>query len=256
MSELYDRAEIYDLLENEERHQGYRRHWESILSGKSIRTVLDVSIGTGNLTLPLAELGMELFGSDLSEAMLERCKEKAQKKGLTVDLRPCDFRTLGRHFRQTFDLVASTGNSLPHVKNEDVFTALEQMDALVRPGGYLYFDTRNWDKILETRLRFYLYNPTFLNGVRINLIQVWDYLPDGSMCFNLLYTFERDGHIFRKEKFEEHYFPIRRRLLLDKLERLGYREIQVFPFPAGAEPADATDAGWYCVIAKKQEDTP
>ena len=45
-----------------------------------------------------------------------------------------------------FDCVASTGNSLPHVNNDDVLTALEQMNSLVKKGGYLYLDTRNWEK--------------------------------------------------------------------------------------------------------------
>ena len=31
-----------------------------------------------------------------------------------------------------FDCVASTGNSLPHVNNDDVLTALEQMNSLVK----------------------------------------------------------------------------------------------------------------------------
>lgn len=53
------------------------------------------------------------------------------------------------------------------------------MDRLVRPDGYLYLDTRNWDKILEDRQRFYRYHPVFHGTDRINLIQIWDYPDDG-----------------------------------------------------------------------------
>ena len=66
MGSLYDRADIYDLLETEERFALYRRHWERVLEGTGIRSLLDVSIGSGCVTLPLAELGVELWGSDLS----------------------------------------------------------------------------------------------------------------------------------------------------------------------------------------------
>jgi len=90
-------------------------------------------------------------------------------------------------FHKQFDCVASTGNSLPYVRNDEVMDVISQMDALVRPGGYLYLDLRNWDLIQKTRQRFYLYNPVFDNDIRINLTQAWDYYEDGTMDFNLLF---------------------------------------------------------------------
>ena len=125
------------------------------------------------------------------------------------------------------------------------------MDRLVRPGGYLYFDVRNWDKILRERNRFYLYNPFFDGETRINLIQVWDYHEDDTMTFNLLYTFERENRIFQKEKFEEHYIPIRRELLLDKVREMGYEEIRIMNFPAIFENVSVDETDWYCVMARK-----
>lgn len=252
MSNLYERTDIYDLLENEERHREVRRHWEKVLEGKNIHTMLDVSIGTGNLTLPAAELGVKLSGSDLSSAMLRKCEEKAQAKSLEIDLRESDFRELKQNFSETYDCVASTGNSIPYVTNEEAEAVLEQMDALVKSGGYLYFDMRNWDKILEKRQRFYLYNPVFDGDTRINFLQVWDYNADESMTFHLLYLFEKDGKIFQKEHFEEHYFPIKRLRLLEKLESMGYRKLQVMCYPAYFEEVGPDKADWYCVIAQKE----
>lgn len=251
MASVYDRADIYDLLEDEGRYQVYRKHWEKVFEDRKIETLLDVSIGSGNVTLPVTDLGIRLSGSDLSETMLKRCREKAEAGNLDVDLKCCDFRTAADHFPEKFDCVASTGNSLPYVSNEDVLKTLEQMDSLVKPGGYLYFDTRNWDRILRERNRFYLYNPFFDGDTRINLIQVWDYLEDNTMIFNLLYTFEKDNKIFRKEKFEEHYIPIKRELLLGKVRRMGYGEIRVMNFPAVFENADVNETEWYCVMARK-----
>lgn len=250
MGTIYDRADIYDLMENEEHFAAYRRHWERVLAGTGVRSLLDVSVGSGGVTLPLAGLGVALSGSDLSGAMLERCREKAAARGIPVELRRGDFRDLSCWAGRKFDCVASTGNSLAYVTNSEIPGVLARMDAMVKEGGYLYFDTRNWDRILQERQRFYLYNPFFHGEDRVNLVQVWDYNPDGSMAFNLLYTFERDNKIFQKEKFEEHYHPIPRQLLLDGLEKLGYREVRQLPFPAFAE-GDAERADWYCVIAGK-----
>lgn len=251
MASVYDRADIYDLLENESRGEVYRKHWEKIFEGRKIGTLLDVSIGSGNVTLPLAKLGIRLSGSDLSETMLDKCRQKAKDRGLDAELKRCDFRRVADAFTEKFDCVASTGNSLPYVSNEEVLKTLEQMDRLVKPGGYLYFDVRNWDKILRERNRFYLYNPFFDGDTRINLIQVWDYHEDDTMTFNLLYTFERENRIFQKEKFEEHYIPIRRELLLGKVREMGYEEIRIMNFPAIFENVSVDETDWYCVIARK-----
>ena len=110
---------------------------------------------------------------------------------------------------------------------------------------------RSWDRILQERNRFYLYNPFFDGDTRINLVQVWDYLEGGDMLFHLLYTFERENRIFQKETFDEHYFPVARQLLLDKLRALGYGQIRQSCFPS-LLGQDAESAEWYCVLAKKE----
>lgn len=250
MEKLYDRADIYDLLENEERYTAIKRHWETLLAGKNIHTLLDVSIGSGNLTLPLLDLGIQLSGSDLSEAMLRKCQKKAAVRGRALNLHICDFRNLTEYFQETFDCVASTGNSLGYVTNAEVLQVLEQMDALINPGGYLYVDLRNWDKIIKTKQRFYTYDPAFDGDTRINLVQIWDHYEDGSMDFNLLYTFERDNHIVQKEEFSEHYYPVTQKLLLDKLIDMGYTDIDIRMHPAQFGPY-IPRCDWYCLIARK-----
>lgn len=251
MANLYDRADIYDLFDNEDRYRSYKRHWERILRGKDISSLLDVSIGSGNVTLPLAELGITLCGSDLSGSMLENCARKTAQRGFEIELKHSDFRNLSCWEARKFDCVASTGNSLPHVDNHDMLKALEQMDALVREDGWLYFDIRNWDRILRERNRFYLYNPMFRNDTRINVVQVWDYHEDMSMTFNLLYAFEKENKILQKEIFEEQYYPIKKDKILEKLKELGYAKIELMCFPAFFENVDADKAEWYCAMAQK-----
>lgn len=253
MEKLYDRVDIYDLLQTEQKNAFVKQNWETVLAGKNIQTLLDVSIGSGNLTLPLLDLGISVSGSDLSENMLQKCREKAAAKGQAIDLRVSDFRELTKHISGQFDCVASTGNSLPYVTNKEVLSVLEQMDKLVRPGGYLYFDVRNWDRILRTRQRFYLYNPVFHGDIRINLVQAWDYNADGTMDFNLLFTFEKENKIVQKEVFQEHYHPISQVLLMDKLKEMGYDSPELYCMPAYIGAFDKEKHDWYSVIARKPE---
>ena len=252
MSHLYDRADIYDLIENEKRTEITRNDWKEFLGDRPIHTLLDVSIGTGSMTLPLQELSIEICGSDLSEAMLSRCRDKAVAKQQPIELKCCDFRDLSVWEDRQFDCVASTGNALAYVSNEDVLKALESMDAHVKPGGYLCYDSRNWEKIRREKQRFYLYNPFFHNGTRVNLVQVWDHNPDGSITFNLLYTFEQENRIVQKEIFEEHYNPFPLSIITKKLAELGYGSVSLRPFPCSFPETDFEKIDWYRIIAQKQ----
>lgn len=252
MHQLYDRADIYDLIESEARMEITRNDWKNLLAGKAIQTFLDVSIGTGGMTLPLQELGIEVYGSDLSDSMLERCRKKALKKQKPLELRCCDFRDLSVWGGKHFDCVASTGNSLAYVSNDDILKVLEEMDAHVRHGGYICFDSRNWEKIKQEKQRFYLYNPFFHGEDRINLVQVWDHNPDGTITFNLLYTFERDNRIFQKEIFVEQYHPFRLELVERKLRKMGYGSLKLTPVPDNHSEADLSKTEWYRMIAHKE----
>ena len=253
MSSIYDRTDIYDLLEDQTHWSAYKKHWKTLLQGKNVHSFLDVSIGSGSVTLPLCELGVQLAGSDLSEEMIRKCKEKASAAGYEIELRSCDFRKLSCWEGKQFDCVASTGNSLPHVNNDDVLTALEQMNSLVKKGGYLYLDTRNWEKILNEKRRFYLYNPVFAKKCRVNLVQVWDYSPEDTITFNLLYTFEKENQIVQREIFEEKYYPIKKEMILSKLKMMGYTNISVYCFPSYFKMPEFELVDWYCIMAKKND---
>lgn len=144
-------------------------------------------------------MNITLSGSDLSEEMLKKCGSKAEKMGYSIELKCSDFRDLSCWNGNTYDFVASTGNSLPYVNNSDVLHVLEQMDSFVKVGGYLYLDTRNWELMLKDKPRFYLYDPLFDGENRVNTVQVWDYNPDDSMTFNILYTFEKNQNISKRK---------------------------------------------------------
>ena len=251
MGKLYERDDIYDLLENESRDKITQKHYETVFSGKDIRTLLDVSIGTGSMTLPLANLGIQISGSDLSKQMLIKCQKKCHSRNIPITLKHSDFRHVADIFQEQFDCVCSTGNSLGYVSNEDVLHTLEQMDFLVKSGGYIYLDLRNWDMILKDKPRYYLYNPAFIGDTRINLMQFWDYLSDGSIDFNLLYTFEQKNRIVQKEHFIEHYIPIKRQLIINKLTDLGYHKIETMLMPAHFGSFDPDTSDWYCIVAQK-----
>ena len=253
MADLYDFPDIYDERFTDRANQAYKSHYEKMLAGKDIRTVLDCSFGTGNLTFPLAELGYEVSGSDISGSMLEKAREKAAAKGFQIPLTQCAFRELSQHFSTQFDCVMSTGSAFGHVSNEDVARTIREMDKLVRFGGYLYYDSRNWEMELKNKNRF-KWTPPFFgeDGLRINCVQDWDYHPDGTISINILHGYERDGKIFDSNNFTEHLTPFSIGLACETLKELGYGEPVIKPCPwFNDKPLEET--GWYCLMAQKPE---
>ena len=250
MEILYEDAELYDVIYDDQRNNQIKHLWEHMnLAEYGIKKIHDCSIGTGQLTIPLSMLGYEVSGSDVSYDMLEKCKKNAKQYGVDIALTQCDFRELTKHVSGNFDCVMSTGNSLAHVENKDVLYTLHEMDKLVKPKGYIYFDLRNWDFILQKHQRFYFYNPFYVGEQRINLIQVWDYNLDGTITFNLVYSFEKDKQIVDKKISSVYYYPINREMIMNELKEMGYTIIFEKPYPDRDEKIDNCD--WYQILAQK-----
>ena len=77
MASVYDRTDIYDLFDSPKKDAQTLSHWQTVFDGMPIRSALDVSIGTGSLTLPLGQLGVSLYGSDLSDTPATSCSSSA-----------------------------------------------------------------------------------------------------------------------------------------------------------------------------------
>ena len=102
--------------------------------------ILDLCCGTGIVTVPLADTGLEVVGVDISEAMLEQAKTKVEgQKNLTFHLQDAlEFST-----PQRFALVLMTGNAFQcFLTDNDLTTLFAKVHTLLNPGGVFIFDTR------------------------------------------------------------------------------------------------------------------
>ena len=73
----------------------------------------------------------------------------------------------------------------------------------------------------------------------------------GFGVYGMIRSFEKDNQIFQKEIFEECYHPIGKEILINKLQEMGYTDIEIKCFPAYFEMIEFERIEWYCVIAKK-----
>ncbi len=98
--------------------------------------VLDVGCGTGRLLLDYLQQGIDMDGVDNSPEMLELCREKAAKQGLSPRLYQQYMEELDLPRRYQTILIPSSSLQLV-IEPERVARAMERLCAHLKPGGEL-----------------------------------------------------------------------------------------------------------------------
>jgi ubiquinone/menaquinone biosynthesis C-methylase UbiE len=104
------------------------------------RRILDLATGTGTIALLLAQRGYRVTGVDISEAMLERAREKAAAMGLEVQFLRRDAAELDLP-AGSFDAAVSLYDSLNYILEvERLQRAFDGVVQALAPGGLFIFD--------------------------------------------------------------------------------------------------------------------
>jgi SAM-dependent methyltransferase len=143
---LYQDPELYDLMfsagQRERAIAAERFYVEE--AGRNRGRVLELACGTGRLTIPIAQSGVEIVGADLSSSMLAQAREKAAAAGVAIQFVEADMRRSNLAGRFATILIA--GNSLLHMLTiEELRCCLGGVRRHLAPGGRLVFDVSKWD---------------------------------------------------------------------------------------------------------------
>lgn len=134
---LYNRPDLYDLMAPR----------DAVLERFYVETacerggcVLDLACGSGRLTVPLAQAGLEVVGADLSSAMLERARNHARAHAVEPGFVQLDMREFDLGGR-TFDTIIVAMNSVLHLHSLDDFKGFfGSVSRHLSPAGRLVFD--------------------------------------------------------------------------------------------------------------------
>jgi SAM-dependent methyltransferase len=148
VSDFYDHPELYDALLPVGAHVPFYVD----LARQQGGGVLELACGTGQITIPIAELGLPTVGLDRSHAMLTVARQRASAARAAVSWVQGDMRdfALGRHF----DLIFVARNSLLHLlSTTDLVAALTAVRRHLTPDGVFAFDIFNPNPRLLARPR-------------------------------------------------------------------------------------------------------
>ena len=193
--------------------------------GADVSSVLDVSCGIGTQSLGLAQLGYEVTASDLSPDEVQRAKQEAKARGLSITFSAADMREAHTHHARQFDLVISCDNAVPHLlSDEDILAAFRQMCECTRPGGGGIVSVRDYENEDLTKTQVKPYGIREEEGVRWILFQVWE--PQGPTYDLTIYFVEDRGDPqCRTHALRFTYNTIGIPKLMDLMAQAGFVEV-------------------------------
>lgn len=104
--------------------------------------ILELACGTGRITIPLAQEGFEITGLDISQAMLEQARLKADRAGVKVQWLEGDCRSYNLDRR--FKLVFFPFNAMAHIHDlESQEELFERIHEHLEANGRFVFDWFN-----------------------------------------------------------------------------------------------------------------
>ena len=139
VAENYDR--YLEVMYSEfDAHEGFQDFYLELAKKYGQGGVIDIACGTGAVLLYLAERGIEIDGTDLSEEMCKVATSKAVAKKLDLNIFPADMTKFDSGRKYSLAIIARSGfMHLPSSKLQK--EALLNIKDSLLPGGILTFNT-------------------------------------------------------------------------------------------------------------------
>ena len=165
-------GEYYDLMYAAQgRKAGIYRSdvadaFTNLISSRGSKNILDCACGTGDPIIGVALKlsadqcdSVRITACDASEKMIYKCNNNAIVEGITVNgtedftspsihiIQSCWDELLEKFGTNRFDMVMCVGHGFFHlISRQKMISALRSMTEVLKPGGYVVFDVKRWDK--------------------------------------------------------------------------------------------------------------
>ncbi|MCE5343137.1 MAG: class I SAM-dependent methyltransferase [Eubacteriales bacterium] len=248
-------ASVYDRLMVDVDYPAWAAYYQSLLSLYGLRTgkVCECACGTGGLTIPLAGMGYQMTGVDLSEEMLFEASQKSRRAGTMIPFVRQDMRALRLHRRMDGVLCTCDGvNYLPSA--DDVLAFFLAAWTALDPGGVLAFDVSTPYKLKN------ILGNRFIGDETAEIAYLWKntYHPENESVYMDLSVFTHtQGENYQRISERQIQYAYSQEALTALLAQAGFTAIRVFG-NATFIPPKPTAQRWHFAACKPQAapDTP
>ena len=173
LHDYQDVAENYDrylevMYAHDDHHEHFQEFYLNLARKYGSGGVVDVACGTGAVLRYLAERGIDVDGTDLSEAMCRVSGEKAKALGLSLNIIPADMTKFSSGRKYSLAIIARSG--FMHLPDQELqIAALKNLREQLLPDGILTLNTFDpWPPIqaaqMQTSPEDYSFRLEYVNG--------------------------------------------------------------------------------------------
>ncbi|MDA8235275.1 MAG: methyltransferase domain-containing protein [Clostridia bacterium] len=215
--------------------------------GVKPRRVLDLGCGTGNVSLPLAQRGLDVVAVDLSPDMLAVADQKAFEQGLKVSFVQQDMRQLA--LPGSFDTILSMCDSLNYITEASELAEVFCRAAnLLNPGGLFIFDLNTPYKLAE------VFGDSTFTLLGEDVAYIWEnnYLSEKGICqMDVTFFVREDNGLYRRfteEHTEKGYGSDE---IVEMIEKAGLEFLDSFAELTFNPPGPSTERVYYLAAKPK-----
>ena len=142
-----------EFIDWEKRRAGEDNFLINQFHTRKVKKVFDASLGDGCDSIYLLKQCFDVTSNEIDKIFLDKALENAKVENVELKILSLDWRKLDTKIpAESFDVVILLGNSLTYLFNEkDQLETLRQFKRILRNGGVLIIDERNYQYILDNR---------------------------------------------------------------------------------------------------------
>lgn len=156
----------------------------------TITTILDCTCGIGIQSMSLAQEGLIVTGSDISQNELDVATKESHKRNLDIEFILADCRYLEKSINKMYDAVISIDSALPHLMTKNNFLlAFHSIYNRLHKGGVFISSYRDYELLQKTKPNMaYPVRFNTENGIEYVILRKWKW--EGEIIFSKQYVIE------------------------------------------------------------------
>jgi glycine/sarcosine N-methyltransferase len=189
--------------------------------------VLDCACGIGSDAMALARRGFRVTATDGSLSMAARARQRLAAYSGQVSVTQSRWEQLPDRLTERFDLAICLGNAIVHAGTRPgVAQSLRAIRDVMKPGGTMVVDSRNWELIYRSWPRIVPASHAIeRNGLRCDSLYIWT-IPESfdlPCRAEIVFLFENQANELSHRRHELTFQPFRHMDLREALESAGFR---------------------------------